>query len=56
VLLAGGGNKVTKMGQYINPSAEQPLANLYISMLKFLGADQKTFGADGTGPLGDVMV
>jgi hypothetical protein len=55
VLLIGGGNSVTKMGQAIRPSNEQPLANLFVSMMRFMGVDGNTFGADGTGPLADVM-
>ena len=56
VVLAGGGGTLLKMGQHITPAKEQPLANLFVSMLRFAGVNATTFGTDGTGPLADVMV
>ena len=55
IILAGGGNTVTKAGQFIDLPSEQPLANLYLSMLQFIGLKQATFG-DSTGPLSALMV
>jgi hypothetical protein len=56
IILAGGGGTVTKTGQNLALPAEQPLANLHCSMLKFVGVDQTTFGIDGTGVLDALMV
>jgi hypothetical protein len=56
VILAGGGNLVTKMGQSIRPANEEPLANLHTSLLRFVGNEEPTFGQDGTGPLDALMV
>jgi hypothetical protein len=51
VLLAGGGGKTTKMGQLIvagpgdqPPNGQQPLANLYLSILAFAGVNPASFG------------
>jgi hypothetical protein len=56
IVLAGGGGKVTKMGQHVNPTAEKPLADLFVSMLQFAGVNATTYGKDGTGPLSELMV
>jgi hypothetical protein len=57
VFLAGGGNTVTKAGQFIKPAKEQSLANVYLSMLRFAGiTDVKKFGLDGTAPLDELMI
>ncbi len=56
IFLFGGGNSVTKMGQAIQPSGERKLADLYVSMMRFMGVEGNTFGAEGTGELDEVMV
>jgi hypothetical protein len=56
VFLAGGGNQVTKTGQYVRAATPQPLANLFTSMLHFAGVKEERFGTDGTGPLDAIMV
>lgn len=55
VILAGGGGTLTKQGQNLALPAEVPLANLFVSMLKFVGVDQASFG-DSTGALDALMV
>ncbi len=56
IILAGGGGTVTKMGQSVRPSTEEPMANVLTSMLHFAGVEEEKFGLDGTGPLDALMV
>jgi hypothetical protein len=56
IILAGGGNKVTKMGQSVRAASETPLANVYTSMMQFLGVENEKFGLHGTGPFDALMV
>jgi len=51
VLLAGGGGTTTKMGELVvaapgdqGPMGQQPLANLFLSMLAFAGVHPASFG------------
>ena len=55
VILAGKGGGVIKPGRHINYTGDkdnqQPIANLYISIMNTLGVSDQTFGMDGTAPL-----
>ncbi|MCZ6786776.1 MAG: DUF1552 domain-containing protein, partial [Planctomycetota bacterium] len=48
VLLAGNGGGRIKTGRHIRYARETPLCNLYLTMLRELGVEAKTFG-DSTG-------
>lgn len=52
VILAGRAGGAWKTGRYIR-AAEQPMANLFVSMLNRYGVDDKTFG-DSTGTLNEL--
>ncbi len=51
VLLAGRANGYFATGRHLHYSREQPVANLFISMLDAMGLPVQTFGDDGTGIL-----
>lgn len=50
VLLAGRGGGALGPGRHVRYSGE-PIANLFISVMRGMGASVSTFGDDGTGPL-----
>ena len=50
ILLAGRGNGRLRPGRHVRLPAEQPLANLWVSLLDKMGAPVESFG-DSTGPL-----
>lgn len=54
VLLAGRANGYFATGRHIRYSREQPVANLFISMLDAMGLPVQNFGDDGTGTLPDL--
>jgi hypothetical protein len=49
VILAGRAGGAWSTGRYLK-AAEQPMSNLFVSMLNHYGVDDKTFG-DSTGSL-----
>lgn len=51
ILLGGRGGGTIKSGRHIKHPKNTPLCNLYVSVLKRVGARVKEFG-DSTGPLG----
>lgn len=51
VLVGGGLGGTFKTGQHVVLPDETPMANLFTSMLKGIGAPVDTFGDNGTGPL-----
>lgn len=51
VLLAGGLGGALGPGRHLRFSNEEPVANLFTTVLQAVGADVSTFGDDGTGPL-----
>jgi hypothetical protein len=51
VILAGRGAGAISPGRHIQYAGEQPIADLYISMMNAMGVDDQTFGMNGTGPL-----
>jgi hypothetical protein len=50
VLLAGTAGGRLAAGRHVKLPGEQPMTNLYLTMLDLMGAPQKSFG-DSTGPL-----
>jgi hypothetical protein len=54
LILAGGKNLGYKHGQYLKFGSEVPLANLFVTMQKSLGAKADSF-ADSTGELKEVL-
>lgn len=54
VLLAGRGGGAITPGRHINYASEQPIANLFVSMLNAVGVETTSFGADSTGPLAEL--
>jgi hypothetical protein len=50
VLLAGGAGGRLATGRHVKLPAEQPMTNLYLTMLDLMGARQQSFG-DSTGTL-----
>ena len=48
ILLAGGGGGAIKTGRHVRYPRETPLCNLYLTMLREMGVEAKTFG-DSTG-------
>ncbi len=56
ILLAGRANGYFATGRHIRYSKEQPVANLFISMLDAMGLPVQTFGDDGTGTLPELGV
>jgi len=55
VLLAGSGGGTHTPGQHIAYENNEPMADLFISMLGSAGVNVPTFGEDGTGPLGQLV-
>ena len=53
VLLAGNANGYFQTGQHINYASEQPVSNLFMSMLDAVGATQSSFG-NSTGLLNSI--
>lgn len=51
VLVGGSLSGTFKTGQHVVLPDETPMANLFISMLKGIGAPIEAFGDNGTGPL-----
>jgi len=51
ILLAGSAGGAIATGKHVVYQNDQPLANLFITMLNAVGAPTTTFGDDGTGPL-----
>jgi hypothetical protein len=51
LLLAGRGNGAHRAGRHVRWNDDEPIADLYTSMLQAVGADVAAFGLDGTGPL-----
>jgi len=54
VLLCGGGSGNIVSGRHLSYDNDEPIANLYISMLNATGVEATEFGADGTRPLPDL--
>lgn len=50
VILAGGAGGRLAAGRHVKLPGEQPMTNLYLTMLDLMGAPQPSFG-DSTGPL-----
>ena len=50
VILAGHAGGRLAAGRHVKLAGEQPMTNLYLTMLELAGAPQKSFG-DSTGPL-----
>lgn len=55
VILAGGGGGALRRGEHIRVADKTPVANLYLTMLRLMGLDNMSFGADSTGELRDVL-
>lgn len=55
VLLAGGAGGSVPTGRHLIYEGEEPMADLFISLLKAIDVDVETFGADGTGPLAGLL-
>ena len=53
VILAGSAGGRLATGRHVKLPGEQPMTNLYLTMLDLIGASQKSFG-DSTGPLDQV--
>ncbi len=51
VLLAGGASGQIPTGRHLVYEDEEPMADLFVSLLETVGVEVDTFGADGTGPL-----
>lgn len=51
LLLGGRGCGAHTPGRHIVYNDEEPIADLYVSMLQAAGVDTNTFGIEGTGPL-----
>ena len=51
VLLAGGGALGVDSGRHVVYRDNEPIANLFVSMLQLSGVPAATFGDNGTGPL-----
>jgi hypothetical protein len=51
VLVAGGLGGALKSGRHLVFTEDEPIANLFISLLEGAGVPTPTFGDDGTGPL-----
>ena len=54
MILAGGKNLGYQHGQYLRFDNDMPLANLFVTMQKSLGAKADSF-ADSTGEIGEVL-
>jgi hypothetical protein len=51
ILLAGSANGAFTPGRHVTFAGEQPVANLFVSILQAFGLPDTTFGDDGTGTL-----
>lgn len=51
VLLAGRGGGAFTPGRHVAYTDDEPIANLYLTILQALGLDVTSFGMDGTRPL-----
>ncbi len=56
VLLAGSGGGTVTPGRHVRYTGDEPMANLFISMLQSFGVEVENFGDDGTRPLGNLVV
>ncbi len=54
VLLAGGGGGTVKPGRHLRYNGDEPLANLWLTLLGVMGVDAPRF-AESTGPLKEVL-
>lgn len=54
VLLAGGGGGAVTPGRHLVYPRNTPIANLFLSMLRSVGVNDSSFGADRTGPLANL--
>ncbi len=54
VILAGRAGGRLASGRHVKLPSEQPMTNLYLTMLDLMGASQRSFG-DSTGSLDDVL-
>lgn len=52
VAIAGQLGGRIETGRHVRYEAEQPIANLYLEMLRSVGSELTEFGDDGTAPLG----
>lgn len=55
VLLAGAGGGIHTPGRHLQYNNEEPISDLFISMLESVGVTVGTFGQFGTGPLGGLV-
>lgn len=55
LFLGGRGGGVHDPGRHIVYTREEPIADLYVSMLHSVGAMVDGFGIEGTGPLGQLV-
>lgn len=53
ILLAGSGGGRARLGRHLQFSANTPLCNLYLWMIRQMGISEKSFG-DSTGPLDQI--
>ncbi|MBW2463479.1 MAG: hypothetical protein JRH11_17645, partial [Deltaproteobacteria bacterium] len=51
LFLGGQGGGAVTSGRHIEWTGDEPVADLYISMLAAAGVDVDTFGVEGTGPI-----
>jgi hypothetical protein len=51
ILLAGEGGGAVRAGRHLVFSRQEPVADLFLSMLDAFGTPVARFGDDGTGPL-----
>lgn len=51
VLLAGSNEGFFKQGEHLRFSNNEPIADLFVSIIRSCGVDVSDFGDDGTGPL-----
>jgi hypothetical protein len=55
VLVAGKGGGMVQTNRHIRYDQEQPIANLFISMVRTQGIELNSFGDNGTGPLANFI-
>ena len=53
IILGGGAGGAVSSGRHIQYENE-PIANLFISILGMVGVDIESFGDNGTGPIGQL--
>jgi hypothetical protein len=51
VLLAGSGGGAVRSGRHLRYRQKEPIADLMISLMGYMGVQRQRFGDDGTGPL-----